>query len=111
MKMTVQSPSRATIEPTQPLYQRVPTRAEDGSLYSDFMVLIPGIREMSDAEIADRVSGLQTVLGRYRQVVFADLNIRLNLLWVTLVPERGLIPDLMNALRQRVPEVRLVGHD
>ena len=31
MKMTVRSSSRATIEPPQPLYQRVPTRAEDGS--------------------------------------------------------------------------------
>ena len=83
----------------------MPTRAEDGSLYIDFMVLIPGMHELPDAEIADRVSGLQTVLGRYRQVVFADLNIRLNLLWVTLVPERGLIHDLMSALRQKVPEV------
>ena len=111
MKMTVRSPSRTTIEPTQPLYQRVPTRAEDGSPYSDFMVLIPGIRELPEAEIAERVSGMQAVLGRYRQVVFADLNIRLNLLWVTLIPERGLIPDLMGALRQKVPEARLVGHE
>ncbi len=111
MKMTVRSPSRSTIEPTQPLHQRVPTRAEDGSPYTDFMVLIPGIRELPEAEIAERISGLQAVLGRYRQVVFADLNVRLNLLWVTLVPERGLISDLMSALRQRVPEVRLVGHE
>ena len=111
MKMTVQSPSRATIEPIQPLYQRVPTRAEDGSPYSDFMVLIPGIRELPEADIAERVSGLQAVLGRYRQVVFADLNIRLNLLWVTLIPERGLIHDLMGALSQKVPEARLVGHE
>ena len=111
MKMTVRSSSRATIEPTQPLYQRVPTRAEDGSPYSAFMVLIPGIRELPEAEIADRASGLQAVLGHYRQVVFADLNIHLNLLWVTLIPELGLIPDLVSALRQKVPEARLVGHE
>ena len=111
MKMTVRSSSRATIEPVRPLYERVPTRAEDGSPYSDFMVLILGIRDLPETEIADRASGLQAVLGRYRQVVFADLNIRLNLLWVTLVPERGLIPDLMSALRQKVPEARFVGHE
>tara|TARA_Y100001934_G_scaffold274975_1_gene368453 strand:- start:146 stop:445 length:300 start_codon:yes stop_codon:yes gene_type:complete len=99
------------MEPTEPLYQRVPTRAEDGTLYSDFMVLIPRIRELPEVEMAQRVSGLQAVLGRYRQVVFADLNVRLNLLWVTVIPERGLIPDLISALRQRVPEVRLVGHE
>ena len=111
MKMTVRTPSRRAMEPTEPLYQRVPTRAEDGTLYSDFMVLIPGMRELPEAEMAQRVSGLQAVLGRYRQVVFADLNVRLNLLWVTVIPERGLIPDLISALRQRVPEVRLVGHE
>jgi hypothetical protein len=99
------------MEPTEPLYKRVPTRAEDGTFYSDFMVLIPGMREFPEAEIVQRISGLQAVLSRYRQVVFADLNIRLNLLWVTVIPERGLIPDLISALRQRVPEVRLVGHE
>ncbi len=111
MRMTLRPPARPTLEPTEPLYKRAPTRAEDGTLYSDFMVLIPGMRELSEAEIAQRVSGLQAVLSRYRQVVFADLNIRLNLLWVTVIPERGLIPDLISALRQRVPEVRLVGHE
>ena len=89
----------------------MPTCAEDGTPYSDFMVLIPGMRELPEAEMAQRVSGLQAVLGRYRQVVFADLNIRLNLLWVTVIPERGLIPDLISALRQRVPEARLVWHE
>ena len=38
MKMTVQSPSRDTIERVRPLYERVPTRAEDGSLYSDCLL-------------------------------------------------------------------------
>ena len=111
MRMTLRPSSRPTLEPTEPLYKRVPTCAEDGTPYSDFMVLIPGMRELSEAEMAQRVSGLQAVLGRYRQVVFADLNIRLNLLWVTVIPERGLIPDLISALRQRVPEARLVGHE
>ena len=80
---------------------------DDGTIYSDFMVLIPGMRDLPKAEFADRVAGLQAVLGHYDQVVFADLNVRLNLLWVTVTPELGLIPDLVSALRQRLPEVRL----
>ena len=107
--MTVRSLSRAAFEPSQPLYQWVPTRAKDGWPSSDFTGLIPGIRDLPEAEIAEWVSGLRAVLERYRQVVFADLNIYLNLLWVTLIPERGLIPDMMSALRQKVPEGRLVG--
>ena len=109
--MTVRSRSRATFEPSQQLYQRMLTRAEDGLPYSDFMGLIPGIHDLSEAEIAERLSGLRAVLERYRQVVLAELNIRLNLLWVTLIPERGLIPDMMSALRHQVPEARLVGHE
>jgi hypothetical protein len=89
----------------------VPTIGDDGTVYSDFMVLIPGMRDLSKAEFADRVAGLQVVLGQYDQVVFADLNVRLNLLWVTMTPELGLIPDLVSALCQRLPEVRLVGHE
>ncbi len=111
MKISVRPSSRPTLGPTEPLYQRVPTIADDGTVYSDFMVLIPGMRDLPKAEFADRVAGLQAVLGRYDQVVFADLNVRLNLLWVTMIPELGLIPDMVSALRQRVPEVRLVGHE
>ena len=78
---------------------------DDGSPSSDFTGLIPGIRDLPEAKIAEWVSGLRAVLERYRQVVFADLNICLNLLLVTL------IPDMMSALRQKVPEARLVGHE
>ena len=89
----------------------MPTRSKDGSPSSDFTGLIPGIRDLPEAEIAEWVSGLRAVLERYRHVVFADLNIRPNLLSVTLITERGLIPDMMSALRQKVPGARLVGHE
>ena len=111
MWMTLRPSFRPSLEPTESLYKLTPTSAEDGTHDSDCMELIPGKRELPEAEMAQRVSGLQAVLGRYRQVVFAGLNIRLNLLWVTVIPERGLIPDLISALRQRVPEARLVGHE
>jgi len=51
------------------------------------------------------------VLGQYQQVVFADLNVPLNLLWVTLIPEFGLIATMAESLRQRIPEARLIGHE
>ncbi len=94
-----------------PLYQRAPTRDPQGRAYSDFMVLIPGIREMSSEQLSDRVAGLQAVLGSYEQIVFADLNLSLNLLWVTLKPQLGLIPRIAQALRERIPEAKLVAHE
>jgi hypothetical protein len=50
-------------------------------------------------------------LGQYQQVVFADLNVPLNLLWVTLIPEFGLIATMAEGLRHRIPEARLIGHE
>jgi len=75
------------------------------------MVLILGLRDLSRAEFSERVAGLQAVLGQYQQVVFADLNVPLNLLWVTLIPEFGLITTMTKSLRQRIPEARLIGYE
>jgi len=35
----------------------------------------------------------------------------LNLLWVTLKPQLGLIPRIAQALRERIPEAKLVAHE
>jgi hypothetical protein len=43
-------------------------------------------------------------------VVFADLNLKLNLLWVSLRPRPGAISELVAAIRLRVPEALLVAH-
>ena len=51
------------------------------------------------------------VLHYYRDaVVFADLNLRINVLWVTVRPVPGICLELPAALKVRVPEAMLVAH-
>ena len=111
MKLQIRRADKLALCTSEPLYTRVPTHDEDGCAYSDFMMLIPGLCDLPRTELGDRVAGLQAVLGQYRQVVFADLNVPLNLLWVTLIPEFGLITTMTKSLRQRIPEARLIGYE
>jgi len=97
------------IEPCEPLWKRVPTRDEAGRAVSDFMVLIPRLRQAS-AQRIDAVCGeLQHVLEYYADsVVFADLNLNLNLLWVSVRPRPGICLEMAAAVKHRVPEALLV---
>lgn len=98
-----------TLEPATPLWQRVPTRAADGTLLSDFMLLIPGLRRRPNAEQAHLLDRLDAVLRAYHHaVVFADCNLKLNLLWVSVRPLPGICRELADALVTAVPEARLV---
>jgi hypothetical protein len=97
------------LEPATPLWQRVPTRAADGSPLSDFMLLIPGLRRRPGAEQARILDCLDQVLQAHRHaVVFADCNLKLNLLWVSVRPLPGICGALASALVAAVPEARLV---
>ena len=111
VRLQIRQPGSPALVGVEPLYLRVPTHTVDGTAYSDFMMLIPGLRDLPKVDFADRVGGLQAVLGSHQQVVFADLNVPLNLLWVTLIPKQGLIVKLAKLLRERVPEATLVGHE
>ncbi|HEY0664074.1 MAG TPA: hypothetical protein VGD18_05640 [Thiobacillaceae bacterium] len=96
--------------PALPLWQLAPTRDPRGRLLTDFMMLIPRLRTRTPLEI-ERVSrDIQAVLGLHRDVVFADLNLKLNLLWVSLQPRQGAISELVAAIRLRVPDAVLVAH-
>lgn len=96
--------------PGQPLWQRAPTRDSAGGLLTDFMMLIPRLRARTPIEIERASRDVQAVLALHRDVVFADLNLKLNLLWVSLRPRYGAISELAAAIRLRVPEAVLVGH-
>lgn len=65
-----------SLESHQPLYQRAPARDVGGRPFGDFMVLIPGLRERSRHELAERLARLQAVMVNFREVVFVDLNPR-----------------------------------
>lgn len=99
------------IEPNhEPLYKRLPSRDENGRYLSDFMMLIPGMKNRSGRDFQSRLDHIHALLEGQEDVVFADLNVPLNLLWVSIKTRHGLINELAAEIRRRIPEARLVGH-
>ena len=100
----------AASSPGLPLWQLAPTHDASGRLLTDFMMLIPRLRTRPPLEIERASRDIQAVLALHHDVVFADLNLKLNLLWVSLRPRPGAISELVAAIRLRVPEAVLVAH-
>ncbi|MGE5027674.1 MAG: hypothetical protein ACM3JK_04305 [Betaproteobacteria bacterium] len=96
--------------PGLPLWQVAPTRDVAGRRLTDFMMLIPRLHSRTPLEIERASRDIQAVLALHQDVVFADLNLKLNLLWVSLRPRPGAISELAAAIRLRVPEAVLVAH-
>jgi hypothetical protein len=100
------------LEPAPPLWQRAPSRDRNGRLLSDFMMRIPLLGSAPAARRERVCVELQSVFRDYaEQVHFADLNLRLNLVWISVESRRGLIPELAREIRRRIPEAVLIGHD
>jgi hypothetical protein len=110
MSLVARAATAFSLETHQPLYQRAPARDEHGRALSDFMVLVPGLRERPRHEFGERLARLQAVLLSFTEVVFVDLNVPLNLLWVSVRPRPGVILELFGALKLHLPEAKLVGH-
>ena len=114
MKVQIYTSTTLTVAPgagpALPLWQLAPTRDSAGERLTDFMMLIPRLRARAPLEIERASRDIQAVLALHHDVVFADLNLRLNLLWVSLRPRPGAISELVAAIRLRVPEAVLVGH-
>ena len=103
------APALRAFQAAEPLWKRAPTRDEHGRPLSDFMMLIPKLREQPHSrllQIADRIYNALAYYGN--AVVFADLNPRLNVLWVTVRPVPGICLDVACAIQLAVPEARLV---
>ncbi len=99
------------ILPAEPLRKRVPERDADGQALADIMVLIPGLRELPQHLLQAAVARIQTVCACYAHAVaFAELNLRLNLLFVSVKPITGIRNEIFDALRGFLPEARLVSH-
>ena len=94
----------------EPLYKRLPTHDENGQFLSDFMVLIPGLKHRTGQHLKMCLDTIHAVLVGHDDVVFADLNAPLNLLWVSVKTRHGLINELVAEIRLHIPEARLVGH-
>ena len=96
-------------EQGEPLWKRAPKRDAEGRPYVDFMMLAPGLRKRPTHEILCLTHTVQGVLVRFREwIVFADLNLKLNVLWVSHKYRPGLMAEIVTALRLKAPEFKLV---
>ena len=103
---TFQTPS---LHPAEPLWKRAPTRDKNGLPLSDFMMLIPGLRDSEQIRLAEVINKIEVVLKQYEHlVVFADLNLKLNVLWVTVQPRLGICVEIASLIHHHVPEAKLV---
>ena len=98
------------LSPGEPLWKRVPTRDETGRLLADFMMLIPKLKSRPNPYIQAAAAYIKAVLSRHDEVVFADVNLELNVLWVSHRYRPGLMWEIVSAVRLRLPEAVLVAH-
>ena len=99
------------LDANEPLSKRAPAVAEDGQILSDFMMLIPGLREKPRHLLQATLEDIQATLACFQEVVvFAELNLKLNLLWISLRPVTGMRNENAWAVQNRVPEAKLISH-
>lgn len=95
----------------EPLWRRVPTRTEAGEYVADFMMLIHRFNRLDSDRQTVIVDALYEILQFYTDVVlFADLNARINLLWISHRPRPGIGLEVAARIHDRIPEARLVSH-
>jgi hypothetical protein len=96
---------------SEPLRKRAPSHDRDGRALSDFMVLIPGLKNKPRSLINRTVNDIHLALGHFdHAVVFAEVNLKLNLLWVSIRPIPGVRFEIVGAIQDCVPEAKLVSH-
>jgi hypothetical protein len=96
----------------EPLWKLAPKRDSEGHPYIDFMMLAPGLKKRPAHEIESLTRIIQGVLARFEHwVVFADFNLKLNLLWVSLKYRPGIMTEIVAALRAKAPMLKLVAHN
>lgn len=109
--MTLPKLSLELLTANEPLRMRAPAVDEYGKALSDFMMIIPGLKENSRDTVQRTLRDIHAALCCFQDtVVFAELNLKLNLLWVSVRPIDGLRFEIANAVQNRVPNARLVSH-
>ena len=99
------------MQPGVPLWKLAPTRDEFGKKLCDFMVLIPRLKLQQPGYIGNAQSWIEGVLKRHQEVVFANMDLKLNVLWVSHRYRAGLMLEIVSAIRLRLPEAVLVAHN
>ena len=92
-----------------PLWTRAPARDANGSPYIDFMMIIPGLKNSDAMAIESCLVKLRNSLGQFENVVaYVDLNVKLNLLWISAKPVPGITRHIVQAIQQNIPGAKVV---
>ena len=98
------------MKPAGPLWKIAPTRDENGNHLSDFLMIIPKLKLKPEHIIKQTLGEIENVLKQFSsKVVFANIDMKLNTLWVSFKPNPGLFSEITTAIKLRIPEAVLVG--
>ena len=85
-------------DPAVPLWQRVPTRTDAGELAADFII--------QKQKVYDT---LYQILKTYdADILLAEVNTRMNTLWVSHKPRPGLGVEIAAMIHEHVPQAKLI---
>jgi hypothetical protein len=105
------TPSVSCWQPASRLWQHAPSKQADGAPLADLMMLIPGLKHHPHLQLVHVQKALDSVVKTFGdKVVFADVNLKLNVVWVTVLPEPGLCREVALAIREHIPEAVMVGN-
>ncbi|MGB5277802.1 MAG: hypothetical protein WBO73_00240 [Gammaproteobacteria bacterium] len=98
------------MSPAEPLWKIAPTRDENGNRVGDFLMIIPRLRHKPEHHIKRTLNDIDRALKQFKSdIVFANMDMKLNTLWVSFKPEPGLFMEIAAAIKLQVPEAVLVG--
>lgn len=104
------APIKQVLFKSSPLWMRAPSRDENGRNFSDFMMLIPGLGKRSTADLEAKIQLIQHTINQFTSVVvYADINTKLNVLWVSHKSIPGVSRPIIAALLKNIPEAKIVG--
>ena len=98
------------INPAEPLWKLAPTRDEDGGPVSDVLMIIPKLKTKPELYIKDTLANIEFALKQFsNEILFANLDMKLNTLWVSFKAVPGVYVKIVDALKINIPEAVLVG--
>ena len=98
------------LTPAVPLWKLVPTRDADGGPVSDVIMIIPKLKTKPEQHIKDTFANIEFALTQFSdEVLFANIDMKLNTLWVSFKAVPGVYADIVSSLKINVPEAVLVG--
>lgn len=98
------------LSPAEPLWKLAPTRDENGGPVSDVLMIIPKLKTQPELYIKDTLANIEFALKQFNnEVLFANLDMKLNTLWVSFKAVPGVYAEIVSTLKTNVPEAVLVG--